>query len=139
MTDKPRILIIAPHPDDGELGMGGSIIKLARQGHYVHLLDMTNGEPHVRTYIKRVPSARCTTCSRGVSRLGGACPSGLRTTIDASRLRPIDESQARHAFEVHDVVRDEGKVVIERSRRDQQITPRFGLTDIEQGGQRPPV
>jgi N-acetylglucosamine malate deacetylase 1 len=40
-----RFLIIAPHPDDGELGMGGTIIKLASQGHYVHLLDMTNGEP----------------------------------------------------------------------------------------------
>lgn len=42
---KLRVLIIAPHPDDGELGMGGTIIKLAKQGHYVHLLDMTNGEP----------------------------------------------------------------------------------------------
>lgn len=41
-------LIIAPHPDDGELGMGGTIIKLARQGHRVHLLDMTNGEPTPR-------------------------------------------------------------------------------------------
>lgn len=40
-----RFLVIAPHPDDGELGMGGTIIKLVRQGHYVHLLDMTNGEP----------------------------------------------------------------------------------------------
>jgi bacillithiol biosynthesis deacetylase BshB1 len=41
-------LIIAPHPDDGELGMGGTIIKLARQGHRLHLLDMTNGEPTPR-------------------------------------------------------------------------------------------
>lgn len=40
-----RILVIAPHPDDGELGMGGTIIKLVRAGHAVHLLDMTNGEP----------------------------------------------------------------------------------------------
>ena len=39
------ILVIGPHPDDQELGMGGSIAKLARQGHRVHLVDMTNGEP----------------------------------------------------------------------------------------------
>jgi len=39
------ILIIGPHPDDQELGMGGTIIKLAKQGHRVHLVDMTNGEP----------------------------------------------------------------------------------------------
>src|SRR5436190_574183 len=39
------ILVIGPHPDDQELGMGGTILKLARQGHHVHLVDMTNGEP----------------------------------------------------------------------------------------------
>jgi bacillithiol biosynthesis deacetylase BshB1 len=40
-----NILIIGPHPDDQELGMGGTIAKLASQGHNVLLLDMTNGEP----------------------------------------------------------------------------------------------
>lgn len=39
------ILVFGPHPDDQELGMGGAIAKLARQGHTVHLVDMTNGEP----------------------------------------------------------------------------------------------
>jgi bacillithiol biosynthesis deacetylase BshB1 len=39
------ILVIGPHPDDQELGMGGTIIRLAAQGHRVHLIDMTNGEP----------------------------------------------------------------------------------------------
>ena len=40
-----NILVVGPHPDDQELGMGGSIIRLAQQGHNVLLLDMTNGEP----------------------------------------------------------------------------------------------
>jgi bacillithiol biosynthesis deacetylase BshB1 len=40
-----NILIVGPHPDDQELGMGGTIAKLAEQGHNVLLLDMTNGEP----------------------------------------------------------------------------------------------
>jgi LmbE family N-acetylglucosaminyl deacetylase len=39
------ILVIGPHPDDQELGMGGTVLKLASQGHTVHLVDMTNGEP----------------------------------------------------------------------------------------------
>ena len=39
------ILVIGPHPDDQELGMGGTIIRLAQQGHKVHIVDMTNGEP----------------------------------------------------------------------------------------------
>lgn len=40
-----NILVVGPHPDDQELGMGGTIVRLARQGHDVLLLDMTNGEP----------------------------------------------------------------------------------------------
>ena len=40
-----NILVVGPHPDDQELGMGGTIARLADQGHRVLLLDMTNGEP----------------------------------------------------------------------------------------------
>lgn len=40
-----NILVVGPHPDDQELGMGGTVIRLAQQGHDVLLLDMTNGEP----------------------------------------------------------------------------------------------
>jgi len=39
------IVVVGPHPDDQELGMGGAIARLASQGHTVHLIDMTNGEP----------------------------------------------------------------------------------------------
>jgi bacillithiol biosynthesis deacetylase BshB1 len=39
------LLVIGPHPDDQELGMGGTIVRIARQGHRVHLVDITNGEP----------------------------------------------------------------------------------------------
>src|SRR2546423_923375 len=42
---KLSILVVGPHPDDQELGMGGTIVKLARQGHRIHIVDMTNGEP----------------------------------------------------------------------------------------------
>jgi bacillithiol biosynthesis deacetylase BshB1 len=42
------ILVIGPHPDDQELGMGGTVAKLVQQGHAVHLVDMTNGEPTPR-------------------------------------------------------------------------------------------
>lgn len=40
-----KILVVGPHPDDQELGMGASIAKLASQGHDVLLLDITDGEP----------------------------------------------------------------------------------------------
>ena len=38
-------LVIAPHPDDAELGMGGGIQLLQQQGLRVGVLDLTTGEP----------------------------------------------------------------------------------------------
>ncbi len=40
-----NILVIGPHPDDQEIGMGGTIARLADQGHDVVLVDITDGSP----------------------------------------------------------------------------------------------
>lgn len=48
MSKEPPILdvlVVAPHPDDAELGMGGAIAKLLQSGRRVGVLDLTNGEP----------------------------------------------------------------------------------------------
>jgi bacillithiol biosynthesis deacetylase BshB1 len=39
------ILIIAPHPDDAEIGMGGTIPLLLAEGQRVGILELTDGEP----------------------------------------------------------------------------------------------
>ncbi len=39
------VLVIAPHPDDAELGMAGAILKLKAEGLRVGVLDLTDGEP----------------------------------------------------------------------------------------------
>ena len=50
---KKNVLAIGAHPDDIEIGCGGTLIKFSEQGHKVHLLVMTNGsmgeDPLVRT------------------------------------------------------------------------------------------
>lgn len=38
-------LVISPHPDDAELGVGGTILLLKAQGASVGILDLTSGEP----------------------------------------------------------------------------------------------
>jgi bacillithiol biosynthesis deacetylase BshB1 len=38
-------LVISPHPDDAELGAGGTIFQLKSQGARVGVLDLTDGEP----------------------------------------------------------------------------------------------
>ncbi len=40
-----RFLVVSPHPDDAELGLGGTIIKLKKEGHRVYIVDLTSGEP----------------------------------------------------------------------------------------------
>ncbi|MEI6509436.1 MAG: bacillithiol biosynthesis deacetylase BshB1 [bacterium] len=40
-----RILAIGAHPDDVEIGMGGTILALKEAGHAVSICDLTNGEP----------------------------------------------------------------------------------------------
>ncbi|MBD15029.1 MAG: bacillithiol biosynthesis deacetylase BshB1 [Planctomycetaceae bacterium] len=57
------ILIIAPHPDDAELGMGGGILKFKEQGLRTGVLDLTNGEPtpHGSPEIRARETAEATT------------------------------------------------------------------------------
>ena len=45
MQDGLDVLVIAPHPDDAELGMGGTIRRMLDQGLRVGVLDLTDGEP----------------------------------------------------------------------------------------------
>ncbi len=39
------VLVVAPHPDDAELGMGGAIVRFKAEGMRVGVLDLTDGEP----------------------------------------------------------------------------------------------
>lgn len=38
-------MIISPHPDDAELAMGGTIVKMIESGWDVIVVDLTDGEP----------------------------------------------------------------------------------------------
>ena len=55
-------LVIAPHPDDAELGVGGTILLLKAQGARVGVLDLTDGEPtpHGSPEIRRAETEAAT-------------------------------------------------------------------------------
>jgi len=55
-------LIVAPHPDDAELAVGGTILLLKAQGMQVGVLDLTDGEPtpHGSPEIRRQETAAAT-------------------------------------------------------------------------------
>ena len=72
-----RILVFGPHPDDQELGMGGTIARLAEQGHDVVLVDMTDGEPTPHGHpATRATEARQAPAILGVRRRPSGPPDG---------------------------------------------------------------
>lgn len=55
-------LIIAPHPDDAEIAMAGTIVKMVHDGWNVIIIDLTNGEPtpHGSTEIRTKETQQAT-------------------------------------------------------------------------------
>ncbi|MFM7059458.1 MAG: bacillithiol biosynthesis deacetylase BshB1 [Planctomycetota bacterium] len=47
------ILVVAPHPDDAEISVGGTIAASLRQNLRVGILDLTDGEPTPRGTLQR--------------------------------------------------------------------------------------
>lgn len=45
--DKKNVIIFSPHPDDDVISMGGTFIRLADQGHNVHVAYQTSGNTAV--------------------------------------------------------------------------------------------
>ncbi len=64
-----RVLAIGSHPDDVEIGLGGTIMALLAAGHEVAICDLTNGEPTPRgTPERRAAEAEAATRILGVAR-----------------------------------------------------------------------
>lgn len=61
------VLVIAPHPDDGELGMGGTIGLMLSRGLRVGVLDLTDGEPTPRGSVEtRARETAAATAALGI-------------------------------------------------------------------------
>ncbi len=45
MTIPLDVLVVAPHPDDAEISVGGTILTCRQQGLRVGIIDLTDGEP----------------------------------------------------------------------------------------------
>ncbi len=71
MTETVEILAVGAHPDDVELGCGGTLALLARQGRSVGILDLTRGEAGTRE-AARGARRRAREAGRGISGGRGA-------------------------------------------------------------------
>lgn len=82
-------LVVAPHPDDGELGMGGTIAKMVDQGWKVGILDLTSGEPtpHGSESLRREETMLATDCLRVTWRGNAGLPNrSLQHTLESRKL-----------------------------------------------------
>ena len=96
-----KILVVGPHPDDQELGMGASVAKLASHGHDVLLLDITDGEPTPHGD----PETRAEEARKAADILGVT-----RRQLDMPNRMVEHSIQSRHA--VASVIREFGAEII---------------------------
>jgi LmbE family N-acetylglucosaminyl deacetylase len=93
MADFPQLDIIAvgAHPDDVEIGCGGTIARLVEQGHKVGIVDLTDGEPTPRS---PGPEVRLQEAQNAAEILGIE----VRTTLELPNRRLFDSFEARVAL-----------------------------------------
>ncbi|NHJ01995.1 MAG: LmbE family protein [Candidatus Heimdallarchaeota archaeon] len=81
------VLAVSPHPDDAEIGCGGTLAKLAQAGHKVGIVDLTNGEP---TPFNDDPDIRIKEAKNSAKILGIR-----RITLDLPNRQLMDTIEAR--------------------------------------------
>jgi N-acetylglucosamine malate deacetylase 1 len=92
MTDiQLDVIAVGAHPDDVEIACGGTLARLARQGHRVGIVDLTDGEP---TPGSLGPEVRLAEARRAADVLGLA----HRVTLELPNRRLFDSFEARLAL-----------------------------------------
>ncbi len=91
MDEPLDVLAVGAHPDDVEIGCGGTLARLAQQGHRVGIVDLTDGEP---TPESPSPEVRLREAQRARQTLGAA----VRVTLELPNRRLFDTFEARVAL-----------------------------------------
>ena len=82
------VVAVGAHPDDVEIGCGGTVARLVEQGYRVGIVDLTDGEP---TPCSPGPHVRMEEARRAAETLGAA----VRVTLELPNRRLFDCFEAR--------------------------------------------
>ncbi|MDX2017067.1 MAG: PIG-L family deacetylase [Planctomycetota bacterium] len=96
-----RIIVFGPHPDDQEIGMGGTIARLADQGHDVLIVDVTDGSPTPKgdRASRLVEAQRALEALQPRSGSSGAGKPQIRRILLDLKNREVEHTlAARHLF-----------------------------------------
>lgn len=82
------VIAVGAHPDDVEIGCGGTLARLVEQGYRVGIIDLTDGEP---TPLSPGPEVRLAEAREAAETLGVQ----VRVTLDLPNRRLFDSYEAR--------------------------------------------
>lgn len=90
MSQHPQLDVIAvgAHPDDVEIGCGGTLARMVQDGYQVGIIDLTDGEP---TPASPGPHVRLAEAKAAAEKLGVQ----VRVTLDLPNRRLFDSFEAR--------------------------------------------
>ncbi len=92
IADEPLdVIAVGAHPDDVEIGCGGTLARLVEQGYRVGIVDLTDGEP---TPLSPGPEARLEEARQAALALGVH----HRVTLELPNRRLFDCFEARVAL-----------------------------------------
>ena len=82
------VVAVGAHPDDVEIGCGGTLARLVEQGYRVGIIDLTDGEP---TPGSPGPEVRLAEARSAAEKLGIS----VRVTLDLPNRKLFDSYEAR--------------------------------------------
>lgn len=85
------VIAVGAHPDDVEIGCGGTLARLVEQGYRVGIVDLTDGEP---TPASPGPEVRLAEARQAATTLGAE----VRVTLELPNRRLFDSFDARVAL-----------------------------------------
>lgn len=89
--NKLDVIAVGAHPDDVEIGCGGTLARLVQQGYRVGIVDLTDGEP---TPGSPGPEHRLREAQEAARALGVQ----VRVTLDLPNRRLFDSFESRLAL-----------------------------------------
>lgn len=91
MEEQLDVIAVGAHPDDVEIGCGGTVARLAEQGYRVGIVDLTDGEP---TPASPGPEVRLAEAQKAAEILGAS----VRVTLPLPNRRLFDDFESRVAL-----------------------------------------
>ncbi len=82
------VIAVGAHPDDVEIGCGGTVARLVEQGYQVGIVDLTDGEP---TPGSSGPAERLAEAQAAAAALGVK----VRVTLDLPNRKLFDSHESR--------------------------------------------